>query len=155
MIIHQDYPCTSCEHYSLDDRDDNHWICDFDHDTCSHIKGFYNSDWYEGWITTSKKLPNTDEYINNVRKYYLIQDEYGDMQVARYTKSGWIPIHSLEVIEDEIVAWRILPKEYIEPHKKDKSCATCLYCRDGICKDEACVGCYDDPNHSNYEERDI
>lgn len=46
-------------------------------------------------------------------------------------------------------------EEYIESHKKEKSCTTCLYCRDGICKDEACVGCYDDPNHSNYKERDI
>lgn len=34
-----------------------------------------------------------------------------------------------------------------------KNCATCIYCRDGICHDEACVGCFDDREHRNYEPK--
>ncbi len=33
------------------------------------------------------------------------------------------------------------------------NCTTCIYCRDGICRDEACAGCFDDPEHRNYEPR--
>lgn len=47
MIIHQDYPCTSCEHYSPDDKDDNHWVCDFDHDTCPHIEALHKAVGYK------------------------------------------------------------------------------------------------------------
>lgn len=47
MIIHQDYPCTSCEHYSSDDRDYNHWVCDFDHDTCPHIEALHKAVGYK------------------------------------------------------------------------------------------------------------
>lgn len=43
--------------------------------------------------------------------------------------------------------------EFLNDNIPEKSCATCLYCRDGVCKDEACVGCFDDPNHSNYIRR--
>lgn len=35
----------------------------------------------------------------------------------------------------------------------EENCATCIYCRDGICRDEACVGCFDDPRHRNYEPK--
>lgn len=38
MIIHQGYPCTSCEHYSADTSDENHWVCAFGHDTCPHVE---------------------------------------------------------------------------------------------------------------------
>ena len=40
----------------------------------------------DGWIPCDEKLPKPNELVDNVRKYYLIQDEYGDMCVARYTK---------------------------------------------------------------------
>ena len=47
MIIHHGEPCISCEHYSADTSDENHWICDFDHDTCPHIEALHNAVGYK------------------------------------------------------------------------------------------------------------
>ena len=68
----------------------------------------------EEWIPCSEKMPKQKEYIGNVCEYYLIQDEYGNMCVARYTKKGWHPIESLFFLDD-VVAWIPLP----EPYKED------------------------------------
>jgi hypothetical protein len=68
------------------------------------------------WIPTSKRLPKAGEYIEDgdVAKYYLVQNEYGDMMVARYTHSEyWEQIYKMKPIEDEIVAWRELPEPYV------------------------------------------
>ena len=65
----------------------------------------------EEWISCDEKLPKPNELADNVRKYYLIQDEYGDMCVARYTKKGWHPIESLFFLDD-VVAWIPLPEPY-------------------------------------------
>ena len=65
----------------------------------------------DGWIPCNVRLPKQNEYIGNVCKYYLVQDEYGDMYVARCTKKGWNPIDSLFFLDD-VVAWRPLPKRY-------------------------------------------
>ena len=64
----------------------------------------------ERWIPCDIRLPKQNEYIGNVCKYYLVQDEYGDMYVARYTRDGWISIDS--ILQDNIVAWMPLPKRY-------------------------------------------
>lgn len=64
------------------------------------------------WIPVSERLPKENEYIGNVCKYYLIQDEYGDMHVAHLTNVGWIPMESLRAISSEIMAWRELPEPY-------------------------------------------
>lgn len=64
------------------------------------------------WIPVSERLPKENEYIGNVCKYYLIQDEYGDMHVAHLSNVGWIPMNSLKAIGDEIIAWRELPERY-------------------------------------------
>ncbi len=67
----------------------------------------------QNWISASEKLPKAGEYIGDVAKYYLVQNEYGDMLVARYTHSGyWEQIYQLQPIGDEIVAWMPLPKSY-------------------------------------------
>lgn len=50
MIIHNSEPCISCEHYSSDDRDDNHWVCDFDHDTCPHVEELHKTVGYKKQI---------------------------------------------------------------------------------------------------------
>lgn len=63
------------------------------------------------WIPCSVKMPKPDEFIENVRKYYLVQNEYGDMCVASYTNRGWLSINALYILED-IVAWRQLPERY-------------------------------------------
>lgn len=70
----------------------------------------------DGWIPTSERLPKAGEYIGDgdVAKYYLVQNEYGDMMVARYTHSEyWEQIYQLKPIGDEIVAWRELPEPYV------------------------------------------
>lgn len=66
----------------------------------------------QNWTPTSERLPKTNEYVGNVAKHYLIQDEFGDMEVAAYTTRGWIPIHTIEAFEYEVVAWMPLPKPY-------------------------------------------
>ena len=65
-----------------------------------------------GWIPVSEQLPKENEYIGNVCKYYLIQDEYGDMHVAHLSNVGWIPMNSLKAIGDEVIAWMPLPQPY-------------------------------------------
>ena len=72
------------------------------------------------WISCNKKMPKENEYVDNVCKYYLIQDEYGDMHVAHYTDIGWIPIDGLYVIEDRVLAWRPLPEKYRTESEGDK-----------------------------------
>lgn len=64
------------------------------------------------WIPCNERLPKENEYIGNVCKYYLIQDEYGDMHVAHLSNVGWIPMDSLKAIGDEVIAWRELPQSY-------------------------------------------
>lgn len=70
------------------------------------------------WIPVSERLPKAGEYIGDVAKYYLVQNEYGDMLVARYTHSEyWEQIYQLQPIGDKIVAWMPLP----EPYKAERS----------------------------------
>lgn len=64
------------------------------------------------WIPVSEKLPEENEYIEDVCKYYLIQDEYGDMHVAHLSNVGWIPMDSLKAIGNEVIAWMPLPQPY-------------------------------------------
>ena len=65
------------------------------------------------WIPVSERLPKAGEYIGDVDKYYLVQNEYGDMLVARYTHSEyWEQIYQFTPIADEIIAWRELPQPY-------------------------------------------
>ncbi len=67
------------------------------------------------WIPVSERMPKADEYVGDVAKYYLVQNEYGDMLVARYTYSEyWEQIYQLQPIGDEIVAWMPLPEPYKE-----------------------------------------
>ncbi len=71
------------------------------------------------WTPTSERLPKAGEYVGDVAKYYLVQNEYGDMMVAKYTHSEhWEQIYQLKPIGDEIVAWRELPEPYKESEVK-------------------------------------
>ena len=62
----------------------------------------------ERWIPCSKQPPKENEY-------YLVQNEYGDMLVAKYIKKDCreeiYSRHKLG-ITDKIVAWMSLPKPY-------------------------------------------
>ncbi len=68
------------------------------------------------WIPVSERLPRQNEFIGNVCKYYLVQNEFGDMLVATYTNRGWIPINTMQALEYEVVAWKPLPI----PYKKEE-----------------------------------
>lgn len=70
------------------------------------------------WTPCSERLPKAGEYIGDVARYYLVQNEYGDMLVARYTHSEyWEQIYQSKPYADEIVAWMPLP----EPYKGEES----------------------------------
>ena len=68
----------------------------------------------DSWIPCSERMPKQNEYIGNMCEYYLIQDEYGNMCVARYTKKGWHQIESLFFLDD-VIAWIPL----LEPYKAE------------------------------------
>ena len=66
------------------------------------------------WIPCSERLPKENEYVDNVCKYYLIQDEYGDMHVAHLSGRGWETIESIKALGCEVIAWMPLPEPYRE-----------------------------------------
>ena len=68
-----------------------------------------------GWIPCNERLPKAGEYVGDVEKHYLVQNEYGDMLVARYTHSEyWEQVYQTKPIADEVVAWMPLPEPYTE-----------------------------------------
>ena len=64
------------------------------------------------WIPVSERLPKPYERENGCPIYYLIQNEYRDMLVARYCGTGWEQIYQNDYIKDEVVAWMPLPEPY-------------------------------------------
>ena len=64
------------------------------------------------WIPCSERLPKENEYVDNVCKYYLIQDDYGDMHVAHLSGRGWETIESIKALGCDVIAWMPLPKPY-------------------------------------------
>lgn len=64
------------------------------------------------WIPCSERLPKENEYVGNVCKYYLIQDEYGDMHVAHLSSRGWETIDSVKALGCDVIAWMPLPTPY-------------------------------------------
>ena len=72
------------------------------------------------WIPVSERLPKPNECVGNVCRYCLIQNEYGDMMVARWDGQGWEQMYQYgEYIEDEVIAWMPLPKPY-EPQERSE-----------------------------------
>ena len=64
-----------------------------------------------GWIPCKVRMPKPNNHTGNLSKYYLIQNICGDMGIARYTTSGWIPAHSRFALasDDVVVAWMSIP----------------------------------------------
>ena len=75
MIIHHAEPCISCEHYSSDTREINHWVCDFDHDTCPHIEVLHKAVGYKERIDAGV-LDKIREEIKS-KKFGLTDTEDG------------------------------------------------------------------------------
>jgi hypothetical protein len=68
------------------------------------------------WVHCKDRTPKPNETVGGVSKYYLVQDIYGGIYIARYTTSGWIPAHSRFIIasDDVVIAWMPLPEPYRE-----------------------------------------
>ena len=70
MIIHHREPCISCEHYSADTSDENHWVCGFNHDTCPHIEALHKAVGYKERIDAEvldKIIAEIDSYCSDNR----------------------------------------------------------------------------------------
>ena len=67
-----------------------------------------------GWVPTSERLPKPNEYENNVRTYYLVQNEYGDMMVCSWHGDFWLQMYRNTPVEEQVVAWMPLPTPYLE-----------------------------------------
>ena len=73
------------------------------------------------WIPVSERLPKPNECVGNVCRYCLIQNEYGDMMVARWDGQGWEQMYQYgEYIEDDVTAWMPLPEPYEPQERSDK-----------------------------------
>ena len=66
------------------------------------------------WIPVSERLPEPKARDGLIARYYLMQNEYGDMLVARYDGKGWEQMYQHKYLEDEVIAWMPLPKAYRE-----------------------------------------
>ena len=66
----------------------------------------------DGWTPCSERMPKPKETENLIAKYYLVQNEYGDMMVARWDGNGWEQMYQHEYLKDDVVAWRPLPERY-------------------------------------------
>ena len=69
------------------------------------------------WIPVEERLPKPNEYEDGVHKYYLIQNEFGDMMVAAYwgNKFGhtwWEQRYVHKPVEDKVIAYMPLPRPY-------------------------------------------
>ena len=78
MIIHQDYPCTSCEHYSPDTREENHWVCDFDHNTCPHVEALHKAVGYKKRIDAEVLDKIRDEIVQEYTKFRNKSDMWNE-----------------------------------------------------------------------------
>ena len=67
-----------------------------------------------GWIPCGERLPKPNEYENDVRKYYLVQNEHGDMMVCSWHGGFWMQMYRNTHVEDKVVAWMPLPTPYRE-----------------------------------------
>ena len=62
------------------------------------------------WIPVTERLPEPNEREENgCERYYLTQNEYGDMMVCSWNGFKWLQIYQYELMDDEIVAWMPLP----------------------------------------------
>lgn len=64
------------------------------------------------WIPVSERLPEAGKYDGDVARYYLVQNEYGDMMVCRWDGKAWEQIYAHDYAEDTIVAWMPLPEPW-------------------------------------------
>ena len=69
------------------------------------------------WIPVTDGLPKPNETEDGIAKYYLIQNEFGDMMVACYCENSsgytwWQQMYTNDKVEDEVIAYMPLPAPY-------------------------------------------
>lgn len=70
------------------------------------------------WIPVTERLPKPNEKDEDgIQKYYLIQNEFGDMMVAAYREKNlgdtwWEQMYVYKPIADKVIAYMPLPKLY-------------------------------------------
>ena len=64
------------------------------------------------WIPATERLPESNEFVESVRKYYLVQNEYGDMMVCCWDGKAWEQMYAHDYVEDAVVAWMPLPEPW-------------------------------------------
>lgn len=72
-----------------------------------------------GWIPVTERLPKPKEYVNGVRKHYLVQNEYGDMMVCSWDGCFWTQMYRTTHVKDKVAAWMPLPTPYWEGGQND------------------------------------
>ena len=77
-----------------------------------YLKEYFMPYTQPGWIPCSERLPKPNEYENDVRVYYLVQNEYGDMMVCSWHGGFWLQMYRNTHVEDQVVAWMPLPALY-------------------------------------------
>lgn len=95
MIIHHAEPCISCKHYSPDPREDNHWVCDFDHDTCPHIEALHKAVGYKERIDAEV----LDKIKAEIEQIQGNEYEVSDMQGNRYKYETIEKAEALQIID--------------------------------------------------------
>ena len=95
------------------------------YDRQQYKKGYADAKAGQHWIPVSERLPEPNERVNNVPKFYLVQNKYGDMYVARYCNNlngdaWWEQIYYFgKTGSDSIVAYMELPEPYREGGEDD------------------------------------
>ena len=64
------------------------------------------------WIPCSERMPKPKEYAYGVLKYYLVQNEFGDMMVCSWDGKYWSQMYQYKKIQDKAVAWMPLPEPW-------------------------------------------
>ena len=65
------------------------------------------------WIPVTERLPKAyEQNKDGVRRYYLVQNEYGDMMVCSWNGLDWEQMYQYKPIQEKVVAWMPLPESY-------------------------------------------
>ena len=89
-----------------------------------YLKALPSAQPEQQWIPCSERLPEPNEEVDHLWRYYLVQNEYGDMMVATYRgnrkgESWWEQMYVYRPTEDAIVAWMPLPDPYMPERSED------------------------------------
>ena len=75
-----------------------------------YLEGKESAQPEQQWIPVTERMPEPNKIEENgCLRYYLTQNEYGDMMVCSWNGFKWEQIFQYDLTYDEIVAWMPLP----------------------------------------------